>query len=521
MKRMVVLLVGASLFLASCTNEPNNLKPEETERPSPTTFATTVPNATPTLTAKETPDVNEQDSIRKVATENGFRLIHEEHERPRELIATTVENGSSYTVHVLTTEEPGNVDGIYGRKAVVVHPESGEYRSYSLFQAKVGDSFAVDSLAKAYGFVDDRSLLYIAVHNDSEAPDTHYYSAEKLDILTGDKTVLIPRIQEFDSLMPPEHFAKGWLTESKDTLMLNSYIEGKLWSIDTASGEMQLLPARANHHWPFFMTSVSPDGERIWHFDSENSRFVLMDHAGSILNTFPFPSDIDRQQVGWFYWSPNGTYAVHYPTSNSSTNPLIHEDSELVTRAVERLSFYDREGGGRHVAFDRSSSPYVEVDGWLGENDEFALLRFYDVERTSGVGTPINESYVLYEPSTGKTIGLKEAATANERGDLERVISYQNRPGVHPPVVLVDRKAQAVVKLNKHGTWIPDDTQKNGTMKAWIRTDETDGSSALLWTTDGSFDDLREQPLQGGGDEAVFAGQSWIAMMDMTYFRLD
>lgn len=521
MKRMVALLIGASLFLASCTNASNSLKPEETERPSPTTFVTTAPSATPEPIASVKPDGTEPDSIRKVATDNGFRLIPEEHERPRELIATTVENGSSYTVHVLTTEDSGNNEGMYGLKAVVVHPESGAFRSYPLFRAKAGNSDAIYSLAKAYGFVDDHTLLYIAAHNDAEAPNGHYFSVEKLDILTGDKTVLIPRIQEFDGIAPPERFAKGWLTESKDKLMLNSYIEGKLWSIDTESGEMQLLPTRANHHWPFIMTSVSPDGERIWHFDSENERFVLLDNIGTIRNTFPFPSDIYRQQAGWFFWSPNGTYAVHYPNSNSSSNPIVHDNSEFVTRAVERLSFYDREGNGRNIQVDKSSSPYVEVAGWLGENDEFAVLRFYDVERTTGVGTPINESYVLYEPSTGNIIALKKAANDNEQGELEPVFSYQNRPGVHPPVLLVDRNAKTIVNLNKHGSWVSDDTQTNGTMKAWIRTNETNGSSILVWTTDGSFGELREQPLQGGRDEAVFAGQSWVAMMDMTYYRLD
>lgn len=456
-----------------------------------------------------------------VTTDNGFRLMAGEHENTRELFVTTMENGSTYTVHVLTTEEPGNVDGKYGRKAVVVHPESGEHRSYSLFQAKVGDSYAVDSLAKAYGFVDDRSLLYIAVHNDTETPSTHYYSAEKLDILTGEKTVLIPRIQEFDSLTPPEHFAKGWLTETKEKLMLNSYKEGKLWSIDTASGDMQLLPALAKHHWPFFMTSVSPDGERIWHYDNENGRFALLDEGGTIINTYPLPSEWDRQQVGWFFWSPNGTYAVHYPTSNASANPIIHEDSEFVTRALESVSFYDREGKGRHLEFDRSSSPYVQVAGWLGEDDDFAVLRFYDVEKASGIGTPINESYILYELSTGKSIGLQETANEDKIATLEPVISYQNRPGVDESIFVVDRKAEAIVKLNARGAWIHDDEQRNGAVKAWIRQDETDGSAALLWTMDGSFGDLKELQLDSSKGEAVFAGESWIALPDMTFIRLE
>jgi hypothetical protein len=455
------------------------------------------------------------------ATSKGFRLTHGEHEHTRELYATKVENGSSYTVHVLTSEEPGNIQGMYGLKAVVAHPESGAFRSYPLFRAKVGDSYAADSLAKAYGFVDDHTLLYIAAKNDEEAPNEHYYSAEKLDILTGEKTVLIPRIQEFDELAPPEHFAKGWLTENKEKLMLNSYMEGKLWSIDTASGEMRLLPTKANHHWPFFMTSVSPDGERIWHFDSENSRFVLMDHAGTIRNAFSFPSESAREQYGWFFWSPNGTYAAHYSSPDASVNPILQEDSEFVTRAMDRISFYDRDGNGRHVAFDKSSGPYVDAAGWLGKNDEYAVLRFYGVEEMNGVQTPVEEKYVLYELSTGESVALKETANEHERGDLEPVISYQSRPGVAPPLLLVDREAKAIVKLNERGAWIPDDDQSNGTRKAWIRQDETDGSAALLWTMDGSFGDLKEVAIESGTDEAVLAGESWIALPDLTFIRLD
>lgn len=525
MKRMAILLVAASVCLAGCKDEPNNSKSTVSEAPSPTssTIVTTY-NATPQPTPEPSAEpIAEEDTIKMVATDRGFQLLRSRNEQTRELFATTVDNGSTYTVHIMATDQPGNAEGMIGRKALVVHPESGEFREYPLFRAHAEDSYAVDSLAMAYGFVDDRSLLYIAVHNDEENHDTYYYSVDKLDILTGEIAAIIPRIHQFDELPESEHFVKGWLTAAKDKLILNSYSEGLLWSIDTAGGDVKQLPAKVKHHWPFYMTSVSPDGERIWYVDSENSRYVLLDADGGILRSFPFPSESAREQYGWFFWSPTGKYAVNYTSSAANADTIIHEDSEFVTRAMESLTIYDREGNGRRsVVVDKNSGPYVEVAGWVGEEDEYAVLRLYDLEGTSGVRTPVNESYMLYDVTSGKSTALRVTPAEHQIMNLEPVILYQNRPGVAQPVLLIDRKADAVVILSEYGYWIPSGHLLNGAT-AWTRLGNEEGNAALLWSADGSFGDIQEQPLQSSrmNEEVVYAGESWLVLPGMTYMRLE
>ncbi|MHA6485500.1 NHL repeat-containing protein [Paenibacillus sp. strain BS8-2] len=526
MKRMTVLLVGVSLLLASCTNtnESINRNTQQTEIPSKATATSQVTPVLPSPTMATTPVptwiAEEDEPIKLLSMEGGFQLRLGDNERADEWYTTTMENGTAYSVHIVTTEDPGNGEGIFARTAIVVHPESGTFRSYPLFRANTDNSYALHSIAKAYGFVDDRSLMYISVHNDNEQQDTYYYSANKLDILTGEVTEIIPRIKEFEDISDSEHLAKGWITETGETLMLNSYSEGKLWALDFSNEELSLLPISAKHHWPFYMTSVSPDGERIWHFDSENNRFVLIDNDGGTLTSLPIRSDADREQVGWFFWSPNGKYAVNYPSSTTNKNNVIHENSEFVTKAMDRITFYDREGGGKSVIYDKSSSPYVEVAGWLGSEDEYAVLRFYDLEGDQGVRDIVNESYTLFEVESGQSIGLKEGKAGDEMNQYEPVISFQSRSGIEEPVLLVDRESQQIVMLSERGDWIVDKEQSSRTM-AWIRQDETGESVFVSWTKDGSLTDIQEQRIEQSSNNGILVGESWVALQDMTYIRVD
>jgi hypothetical protein len=516
-KTVILILLCACLALTGC-------KGEEAEResnavtPQPTLQTMQTVSATPVPTTEN----GTIGAVEKVETENGFRLATDGTYNPFQLFTAASDEGTPYVVHVLTSNE-SLVNGVrFGAIAAVIHPDSGEFRTYPLFSAIINDSYAAHSIAKGYGMLDSRHLLYIAVHDANDEGAVQSYSVEKLDITTGEKTVIVPAIRELDSISQEEYFAPGWMTASGESLVLNSYSEGKLWVIDIADGEVRQLPKQTKHSWPFFLTSVSPDGELIWHLDSDNSRFVLLDLEGNERSTVPFSSEAIRGQSGWFYWSPNGKYAIFDDSSTSEQNPVIYEDAEFSLKAMNKLNIYTREGNGQSIMFDRSKGQFVEVAGWLGAEDEYAVLRFYDVEGASASLVPDSVSFLLLHLPTGGLTALQPNADRLPGEKLELASLYKSRPGLREPLLLVDLDSHTYVLLSDSGAWAKQSSNE-ASKRAWIEAASQLGGTLLHWEgTDGTRGLEKESlVLQENVREISFAGENWIVTEDMFYIRMD
>ncbi|QNK59622.1 hypothetical protein [Paenibacillus sp. PAMC21692] len=516
-KTVILILLCACLALAGCKGgqaerESNAVTPQPTLQTMQTVSVTPVPTSENETTG----------AIDRVETENGFRLATDGTYNPFQLFTAASDEGTSYVVHVLTSNESLEHGVRYGAIAAVVHPNSGEFRTYPLFSAIINDSYAAHSIAKAYGMLDSRHLLYIAVHDANDEGEVQSYSVEKLDITSGEKTIIVPAIQELDSISQEEHFAPGWMTTSGESLVLNSYSEGKLWAIDIADGEVRQLPKQTKHSWPFFLTSVSPDGELIWHLDSDNSRFVLLDLEGNERSTVPFSSEAIRGQNGWFYWSPNGKYAIFDDSSASEQNPVIYEDSEFSVKAMNKLNIYTREGNGRSIMFDRSKGQFVEVAGWLGAEDEYAVLRFYDVEGASASLVPDSVSFLLLHLPTGGLTSLQPNADRLPGEKLELASLYKSRPGLREPLLLVDLDSHNYVLLSDSGAWAKQSSNE-ASKRAWIEAASQLGGTLLHWEGKDDTRGLEKESLvlQENVREISFAGENWIVTEDMVYIRMD
>jgi hypothetical protein len=515
---VIILLLCVNLIVMGCKGEVTEQEPDAANA-QPTVQTSPAMSLTPSPTV----EIESMGMVEKLETEHGFRLATDGTYNPFQLFTAASDEGTSYVVHVLTSNESLEHGVRYGAIAVVVHPDSGEFRTYPLFGAIINDSYAAHSIAKAYGMLDGRHLLYIAVQGGNDEGAVQSYSVEKLDITSGEKTVIVAAIQDLDSISQEEHFAPGWMTASGESLVLNSYSEGKLWVIDIADGDVRQLPKQTKHSWPFFLTSVSPDGELIWYMDNENERFVLLDLEGNERSAFPFSSEAIRGQSGWFYWSPNGKYAMFDNSSTSEQSPVIYEDSEFSVKAMNKLTFYTGEGNGQSIMFDRGKGQFVEVAGWLGAEDEYAVLRFYDVEGASAAVVPDSVSYLLLHlPTGGLTAALQPNADRLPGEKLEHVSLYKSRPGLREPLLLVDLDSHTYVLLSDNGAWAKQSSNE-ASKRAWIEVASQLGGTLLHWEgTDGTRGLEKETlVLQENVREISFAGENWIVTEDMVYIRMD
>lgn len=455
-------------------------------------------------------------SVKK--TDDGFYVSGSEEEGlhvSQTLVSPSIE-GTSYAVHIIRmyTEEP-QVN--LRRDAVVVDPKTAEFRSFPLYNAQVEDSYGADSIAIAYGFIDDQHLLYVSIVNDVNRTDGYYYRVEKLNIMSGEATVLIP---EVPNVSTTDYFAPGWLNSSKDTLVLNSYESGQLWSIDLVKGEISLAEDRFGHPWPFFAIANSPDGERFWYSDYSNKEYRLHDKTGRSLSKISFGEGYE--QYPSFQWSPDSQYAAKQDTLEKNDDHIINDEGEAYIIAPKRIRFFGRDGelirtiqGG--LSKDKKSSRYIEIAGWLDNEDAVVLLHEYDLDRsTSSHPTKINASYRLLDIKSGKIQSLDIATASMELTNTIPARISQTNSGTDRILYTMDKKRNLLIILSENGYWLPEQNEKHYN---WVTT-----MSGMEGTVFHHFNpktgQISDKILYEGAENIHMIGTEWSVWSDMQYFQL-
>lgn len=447
-------------------------------------------------------DLSQEDShgepqLRLENTEYGFQLVGaggpivETFESP--LI-----DGVRYGVHIVRTMS-GEQNSEMRRDMIVVNPASQEFRVYPLYQASVGDGYTADAIAKGYGFIDERQLLYVAAVNDEARNGGYYYRAELLDIVSGQRTML--RELDIDA-GAISSYAIGWLNGSMDRLMINSMM-GPLWVLELRTHEFTTSLQSFVSPWPFIMIDVSPDGERIW-FDHG-----LHDAWGTRIATLP-PSD-GFEQYPAFGWSPDSRYSVYQDSIDQSEEHLIADNGEYKVKATQRIRFMDHEGQQlRTVHAKIGSGNYIEVAGWLDGKDGDVLLREYRLEQSpddENVKLKSQYRYRLFNIVTGKSQDLNEVDDLSKQSNPVAVIGRV--------LAVVDPKESLISIIDEYRQWLSDP----GEMPlAW--TFDTD-SGLEYRTLDPVTRQMTKQSIPDAWYENIFSvGDDWLATTDMRYIML-
>ncbi|MDQ6423387.1 hypothetical protein RB620_28555 [Paenibacillus sp. LHD-117] len=467
------------LTLTSCTNAEDE-NAEQADVTLQAEASATPTKSIPSLIVDATPVPSSNESItmesfQKEMTDSGFQIkaLDEDSMYIQEPFITTTADGASYSVHIVRKIKTDADETIMSREAVVVNPDNGEFHVYPLYETLMDDAYNPDSVAKAYGFLDDRHLLFVSVINDRKAAKDYAYRVEKLDILTGEKKRIVP----LNDVMPKDdHFANGWLTEDKTTLMLNGYTTGQVWSIQLEKKTINRSPVQVKHDWPFFMTSVSPDGRLYWYADSENRLYKLLNLEGDVIAQIPFGS----QDVAYpfFQWSTSGNFAVFYETAKDRSDNVIHDEGEFTVRAMDKATFFDRNGNGKRFAFDMEAGHYFEVSGWLEGEGDLALLKFYQLKGAINERRLENVRYRILNVITGEMIALNQASGIENLTQPVRVVAYQSSVDVEKPVLAVDPKQKLVVALEDSGRWVHGVSAESNRLD-WIGYGKSDGKATF------------------------------------------
>jgi hypothetical protein len=389
-------------------------------------------------------------------------------------------SGNSKVVQI-TQWNPDGPSGLFRKDAIVLDFADRNEPActvYPLFEANVSDSYNVDSVTEAYGFLDADRLLYVAA-GDHPFTGNSTYRVQTLDIRTGETEVLFPDVP---GATTDEFFARSWLTADKNKLVLNAYRTGKLWTFDLARREVRQSGRRFPHEWPLILTVSSPDGELFWYTDICNEKYRLYDAFGEPVAEMPFSQGFDAYPP--FRWTPDGRFAAYAYTRNQAREHVIDAD-EVYHIAPQGIRFLDRRGRTvPAVETPEGSEEYVELAAWIGNGEE-ALLHFFKLDRDNLYPdrrpAKITLRYERLRLDTGERTALQTVANAGNAAGWTQAVYV---PPISGGELLyrIDTANNRLAEEPSHayGLVLPD---AGAGEWAWYNLSE-DGDSAALYRFD-------------------------------------
>jgi hypothetical protein len=294
---------------------------------------------------------------------------------------------------------------------VSVIPKDKTFKQHALVSVKVADEYSVDSIARAYGFLDPEHLVMVLPKPGKEEGRIAYDVAS-VNITNGQVTVLVENIPPDVS---PDFFAKGWLSDDGSRLYLNSYDGGAIWMIDVKEGRVEKWDESLSHQWPIYKTVPSPDGERLWYVNDDlrlydgDSRMLVKLPIGEGLHSYPA-----------FRWSPDSKYSVYQYTRTNSPEHRLGEEEES-NLAPQGIIMYDMNGRKVWETKDKEEFPnqaYVEWIGWLSTDSDIGIVHKFGLTRGLEGEPPrkTGSSYGLVQITTGAITPL---TSVNQLQDLQ------------------------------------------------------------------------------------------------------
>ncbi len=433
-------------------------------------------------TSDQTPLAKRDLKVQTIDEPNGFRLAFNEFSDP--VVRDTFSlPGTKSIVHIVR-----RADQVYRQDAVVMEPDTRQYRIIPLMNAPIHEIYSVDSLVGPVGFLADGRLAVITVYND-QTGNPSYYRVEAVDMSSGFSEVLIDRVAD---VIDPDFFAAKWLSKEANMIMINSHGEGKMWRVDLENRSDRVLESRYSHDWPLILTYKSPDGGRFWYANR------LHDLDGRIIGEAKQTGGMEQY---WPYiWSPDGKYSVYmYTHDEKETSVISSENARIV--APQALRFIHRDG--ETVALietgkGNDEGRYADVVGWLNDPNA-AIVEYYELERV-GNSEPrkVRKTYKLLDLQNGMLSVFKAVDRFDNLQSPEWIIPQALANTSSQAAIAVDRQECELWRLDVSveaiSGWVSD-------APLWAANDYN-RNSAVLYQYDASFNALQSvtlsQPLQRG-----------------------
>jgi hypothetical protein len=316
----------------------------------------------------------------------------------------------------------------YRMDALVVNPAAKTYAAYPIADVIVADTYSVDSVTRAYGFLEPSQL--VIVRPEQTENGRIRYDIVSMNIQNGQIERLIEDIPPASDLFF-DHLGPSWMSAGTKTLYLNSYSGGKIWVADLKKRTVNTWDGPFKNRWPLFMLQASPDGERFWH---ENEGYRLYDQNGTVLASLPSVKGLHSYPA--FRWSPDSRYSVYEATFDDNwENVLGGEDAPVI--APQWIRVFDRSGSvvwEADVTREPKQGTHMEWVGWLNEGG-YGLLRRYELEREEGKPpAKVRSVYQIVDVTTGS---ITQLSRAERLEDLTRPEPVRDKDGM---LIMVDRK---------------------------------------------------------------------------------
>ncbi|MGO4109288.1 TolB family protein [Paenibacillus sp. YAF4_2] len=343
---------------------------------------------------------------------------------------------------------------------IIVQPDKQRYKNYSVADVIVKDDYSVDSIARAYGFNSQDKLVLVRPKERADRKESVQYDVISLNVHTGKiKTIAADAVPD----VSPSFFAKGWMNQTGQ-LYLNSYSDGRLWSVDTGNGEVRSIKGEFNHEWPLYLLTPSPNGDLLWH-EEKDDHFSMYGQDGKLLKVIPHT--LGYHSYPAFEWSPDSRYsALAFTLSDNPDNILGGEDAYII--APEMVAIYNQNGDFKWEVQAKPKEGLTNVDwnGWLSEEGE-GVISWYRLDHTEEGAAPrkTDLQYALADVAAGT---LKDLHPAKRVEDLKSPVPVVNRIA---QLLLIDREAGLY--------WSPAAEQVNTSIKLLSKP----GDPKLIWAT--------------------------------------
>ncbi|NIK66778.1 hypothetical protein [Paenibacillus sp. BK720] len=446
----------SALLLTGCSSSSS---------PGPSTSALPIareeiqPSDMPSAIAK--PSANKELLISLTKHDKGFSFPLHDSQGANGFVAQTfpVPHDQNLVAHLVkrTVYDPEGIR--YRLDVVAVKPKEQTYSLYPVADMIVKDDYSVDSVAEAYGFTSQNQLVLVQPRKRDDGQEGIQYDIVSLDLYNGRmKTIAANAVPD----VSPSFYAKGWMNE-EGQLYLNSYSDGRLWSVDVNTGEVRSIEGQFKHEWPLNLVTPSPDGNLFWHEQADG--FRLYDRNGKELKVIP--PTLGYHSYPAFEWSPDSRFAaLSFTKSDSHDNVLGGEETYII--APEGIAFYDEKGD---LTWDVQARPKegltnVDWNGWLANGAE-GVLSWYGLNRSEEGAAPRKTalSYGLANVATGQ---IKKLAQAEKLEDLKAPETVVNGSGT---LLFVDRDQELY--------WSPTEDPANASMDYVLLSEP--GEPELIW----------------------------------------
>ncbi|ACT00027.1 hypothetical protein [Paenibacillus sp. JDR-2] len=455
---ITIAILIVPLLLTGCSPDSNSNSATSAKPP-----ATAEAEASGIPSASAAPSVSEDLRIDLVKHDKGFSFPLQISEGVNGFVAQTfpAPNDPNLVAH-LVKRRVYDPEGIrYRLDVVAVKPKEQTYSLYPVADLIVKDDYSVDSITGAYGFTEQDQLVLVQPKKREDGQEGIQYDVVALDLYNGRlKTIAANAVPD----VSPSFFAKGWMNKSGQ-LYLNSYSDGRLWSVDVLTGKIQSIEGQFKHEWPLYLVTPSPDGNLFWHEQTDS--FRLYDRNGKELKVIP--PTLGYHSYPAFEWSPDSRFAaLSFTLSDSHDNVLGGEEAYII--APEAIAFYDERGD---LTWDVQAKPkegltHVDWNGWLADGDE-GVLSWYRLNRTAeGAPRKADSSYGLANVATGKITKLTQAKQLEElKSPMPVIVNHT------APMMIIDREQGLY--------WMPaETTQADSSIRYQLLSKPTD--TQLIWS---------------------------------------